>query len=202
MAKIRFHLPNPVQTIRDMYDELPPDGRMYIAVDPGVTGAMAFVPSPRAQDPIVVDLPVLQTKVKQRTRTTFNFHTLAKYLDPVVDNLKRSLFILERGQPRPEDTPITAFSVGCSYNMWHLYLAAFAIPMEEIMPSVWKGKMGLLGKEKDASRALAMKIFPGACHYIEYAGDHNRAEALLLAEVIRRRDTGVEAVAKSKKRKR
>jgi crossover junction endodeoxyribonuclease RuvC len=46
--------------------------------------------------------------------------------------------------------------------------------------------MGLQGKNKDASRAMAMRLWPGLREQLELKKHDGRAEALLLAEYLRR----------------
>jgi crossover junction endodeoxyribonuclease RuvC len=48
-----------------------------------------------------------------------------------------------------------------------------------VTPGVWKRHAGLIGKEKDASRELAARLYPQAT--LNLKKHHGRADALLLA---------------------
>jgi crossover junction endodeoxyribonuclease RuvC len=69
--------------------------------------------------------------------------------------------------------------------MWPLFLASKGSYVEEVVPTVWKKAMGLAGKDKEAARLKACGLFPHAG--LSLKKDHNRAEALLLADYLRRR---------------
>lgn len=103
------------------------------------------------------------------------------------------------------NSTLVAYKTGIGYGMWPLFLAKCGYPVESIMPNIWKPAMGLgrraktgnSGKDsaaaKEASRAMALRLFPRAD--ILRKSDHDRAEALLLAEYMRRRWHG-ESTAK------
>ncbi len=196
----RFRPKDAVQEIRDLYGELKPGETMWLGIDPGMTGAIAFLPPRKNLCPVILDIPTFtkvtkskKTKSGKKSRTEFDVYTLARLLDPVIDFVEKEIVTivgLERTGPRPEDTPLVGFSMGMGYGLWHLYFAGFAIRLEEIAPNYWKTKMRLIGQEKDASRARAMRLFPQACHYLAAKGDHNRAEALLIAEALRQMEEG------------
>jgi hypothetical protein len=50
-----------------------------------------------------------------------------------------------------------------------------------VRPSVWKPKVGVTS-DKQTSLALARALFPMAADQLKRQKDHNRAEALLIAE--------------------
>lgn len=185
----RFHNLDPVSELQLMLSRLTANGKLFVGIDPGITGAFGFVPSDGSSDPFAVDMPVIAAEVKSTIvgkrkmvkRHTFDDAAITAVLDPLIDERARVFIALERGQPRPEDGSKVAFMVGCAYRMWQLYFTAFALSYEEIMPAVWKKAMGLGGKDKNASRALAVKLCPATAPYLRAVGDHNRAEAILLA---------------------
>ncbi len=81
-------------------------------------------------------------------------------------------------------TALTGYKVGLGFGMWPLFLASKRFAVDIIEPSVWKQAMGLAGKDKNASRSKALSLFPDAD--IKLVKYHNRAEALLLCEYLRR----------------
>jgi Holliday junction resolvasome RuvABC endonuclease subunit len=71
--------------------------------------------------------------------------------------------------------------------MWGLFFAEKEWPCETYHPGSWKKLMGL-SKDKEQVRAKAQQMFPTA--ELDRKKDHNRAEALLLAEMHRRKLAG------------
>ncbi|MDO8605136.1 MAG: hypothetical protein Q7R40_01240, partial [Phaeospirillum sp.] len=57
-------------------------------------------------------------------------------------------------------------------------------------PGVWKRTLGLLKADKAASRARAVELYPEVAGRLTRVKDHGRAEALLLAEWLRRSRAG------------
>ena len=51
-----------------------------------------------------------------------------------------------------------------------------------VQPQTWKRHFGLLGKPKAASMDTARGLFPSIGHDLKRVKDHNRAEALLIAQ--------------------
>lgn len=194
----RFHLPDPAEHLKKMLEQLVDNDLMFVGIDPGMSGAIAFLP-PRKFDPFMVDIPTLTHEVKttkkgkqvKGKRSTYDYSAIAALLDPLIDNSHKVIIALERGQPRWQDTPKTAFSIAMGYGMWQLYFTAFGLSWDEYMPAVWKRKMKLPGGDnKDASRTLAKRLFPKAGKFLTCVGDHDRAEALILAAFSQRERAG------------
>jgi hypothetical protein len=60
-------------------------------------------------------------------------------------------------------------------------IATLGLSFELVRPAKWKKTMGLTD-EKGMARAKAVQMFPNVGHLLSRVKDHNRAEALLLAE--------------------
>jgi crossover junction endodeoxyribonuclease RuvC len=73
-----------------------------------------------------------------------------------------------------------SFRFGVAYGAVLGILGALTVPFHLVSPTVWK-KHFHLSKDKDASRALALRRFPACAQHFERKKDHNRAEAALLA---------------------
>ena len=54
------------------------------------------------------------------------------------------------------------------------------IPFQEVRPSKWKPALNLSG-DKNASREMAMQLWPDQAHLFKRVKDDGRAEAALLA---------------------
>ena len=141
---------------------------LIIGIDPGVTGAVAFL----GFDTVVHDMPP-------------NPRDLAELLFPFD---RRDRAIVEQAQAMPKQGVSSTFKTGYGYGVIIGVLASLGIPYETVTPSVWKRAMGLQGKDKDASRSLARCYWPDAP--LSRVKDHGRAEALLIAEYGRRKHEG------------
>lgn len=77
--------------------------------------------------------------------------------------------------------------VGSITQTWLVYggIVATALtldcPVEIVSPLKWKRALGLIGQDKEASRAKALKLYPSLADQLKRKKDHNRAEAVLLA---------------------
>ena len=178
------------QIVETFFEESDPRLSVYVGIDPGSEGAIAFL---CGRHHAVIDMPVIKETLTKKTkggnkatRTIYDPSLITTVFSLVRENRHRATVCLEKSSPRPTDGVITAFSVGTGFGMWPLFLHSQGIRLEQdlFVPAVWKRKMALIGKDKEASRALAQRLWPGAP--LTRKGDHNRAEALLIAEVGRR----------------
>jgi hypothetical protein len=55
------------------------------------------------------------------------------------------------------------------------------LEVHAVQPQKWKAFVGLTGKDKDASLAMAARLYPSAEPLLKRKKDHGRAEALLVA---------------------
>lgn len=167
--------------------------QVIISVDPGLEGAMAFVSH---LEYLVVDIPVTKVNKKNAYDEARIWEYLSVFLTD--DGLRqRTFFVIEQATPggggsfgrvkkpcslckrKPSDTPVTAFRVAWGCAMYQLLMVAFDVRRGYANPAAWKKHAGLIGKDKEASRLLAQKLFPEAD--LKCKGHHNRAEALLMA---------------------
>jgi len=151
--------------------------RVFIGVDPGLSGAIAFLRYDRVT---VRDMPVLTAINNSRNEKDVDALVLYEMLKDGVLSWEQPVVVLEKTQPM-KDSAMTAFSMGMS-RMAVLAAAAIAeIPIVHVTPQVWKKHFGLLKCSKDASRTLVMERFPSLRDELRYKKDHNRAESVLIA---------------------
>lgn len=199
----RFHVADPRLALEEMFGALLPGDTVYVGIDPGKEGSIAFVPTNRKIEPVILDMPLIKDKVKttkkgktvDSVRTEFAYAEIAEWMQPAIESNDRVMFALERGQPMNKgggpvcpvchrsraESAKTGFAVGLGYGMWQLFFAVCGFAYQEFMPAVWKKAAGLSGKSKDVSRKLASQRLPRAMKYFTAKSDHNRAEAALLA---------------------
>jgi crossover junction endodeoxyribonuclease RuvC len=79
------------------------------------------------------------------------------------------------------------FTMGRGLGTWEGVLAGLGIPYELVTPQRWKkALMDGMGKDKDASRLQAIRLFPAIAGQLARKKDDGRADALLIAEYGRR----------------
>ena len=151
----------------------------WVGIDPGSTGCVAVIDKGAVT---FHDTPTLQVKGRRVIHT-------GKCADILLDLPADSLVMIERSQPMPKNGSIACFGLGYSFGVWVGILSAAGFKWLLVRPQEWK-KM-LLPKDrqpgdKDGSRAVAIELYPLAEYQLERVKDHNRAEALLIAEYGRR----------------
>jgi hypothetical protein len=140
--------------------EHPPIGlekwRPILGIDPGVTGGIAFLLSSGAIEAGDVDTLVRRIR-NQRPR----------------------LAIVERAQAMPKQGVSSTFKYGTAFGALCAVTALLEIPTHLVTPAKWKKHFNL-DSDKEKSRALAIRLWPG-CRLFERKKDHGRAEAALIA---------------------
>jgi len=88
---------------------------------------------------------------------------------------------LENVWSMPKEGVSSAFRFGRAVGALQATLGCAEIPYVLIAPAVWKRFYNLIGKNKEASRLLAIQRYPVAASHLQRKKDHQRSEALLLA---------------------
>jgi hypothetical protein len=151
--------------------------RVTFGIDPGLTGAIAVLADGEVER--IIDMPTMQAG----TFREVDAGLLAAYLRGARQRHPGAYFsaCLERVGARPGDGGTSAFRFGEGFGKVKSVLEVMCIPFVMPVPAQWKRYYGLIGKEKDESRQLALKRFPCAAHRLQRKKDHGRAEAALLA---------------------
>jgi crossover junction endodeoxyribonuclease RuvC len=161
------------------------DAVRTIGIDPGGTGALAFLTLDADGRPTnleIVDMPV--GKVGKRTRV--DVYALAREIDARMkdeDGQPGEPFdvaMIEQGGVRPLNGRVGAGTFWMGVGALHGVLAANFIPIETCVPRAWRSALRVTG-DKDASRLRASAIFPRWAALWSRAKDHGRAEAALIA---------------------
>jgi crossover junction endodeoxyribonuclease RuvC len=147
---------------------------IYLAFDPGVTGAFAVLDS---SGEACYDIPVMDAK--GYVGREIDGAELADMLRSIVAYHPAEA-ILERTSAMPGQGVASMFSMGVSRGVILGVLGALRISVREVEPRAWKKQLGLTGKDKDASLEMARLLFPSQRWRLTRKKDHNRAEALLL----------------------
>ncbi|MFZ2125384.1 MAG: hypothetical protein WAV01_02045 [Candidatus Saccharimonadales bacterium] len=159
---------------------------IYVGIDPGLTGAIAAIDH-NGKVVMVKDLTTnlsggKTAKVKMQISAAAlrdDCHELMQKYDVV-------MAAVERVTAMPGQGVAGVFSLGDTYGCIRAVLAVLIVPSEFPTPAVWKRAMSL-DSDKERSRAMAIQLFPDSVEFFRRKKDHNRAEALLLAEWLRRK---------------
>lgn len=151
--------------------------RVTFGIDPGLSGAVVALVD--GEPWRILDMPVLTRGDWKEVHA----QTLSGFLRGIRANHPGAYFsaCLERVGARPGDGGTSAFRFGEGFGKVKAVLECLDIPYVMPVPAQWKRYYGLLGKEKDESRLLALARFPSAATDLARKKDHGRAEALLLA---------------------
>jgi len=160
---------------------------IYLGIDPGMDGAAAVIDGENVQ---FFDTPTLDVGGGKKNKRTYDVTAMADYLNRFGDSdsdlaINHVVCGIESVHSMPEQGVASSFAFGVGFGMWLGILAALKIPYTLITPQRWKKvMMDGMGKEKDASRIVAMRLFPSSDLHLKK--HHGRADALLIAEFCRR----------------
>jgi crossover junction endodeoxyribonuclease RuvC len=143
---------------------------MIVGVDPGLTGAVGIL----ADDGKLVDvwdLPVNDGEVSASQLA----------LAEGWGEMAPSAVVIERVSTRPGEGGARALKIGTNYGVLLGVFGGLMLPIRLVTPAKWKKDMGL-SPDKNASRALASRLWPTHADKFRRVKDDGRAEAALIAE--------------------
>lgn len=150
----------------------------YIGIDPGVTGAIAWLHKRHdGFDIEIFDMP-LQTKIiGKKARHEIDAFEMTRIIQSFGGS---PICIIEKVHSMPRQGVVSSFGFGASYGMAVGVAAASRLPIHLVSPNKWKRALGLTS-EKSESIALAKQLYPQSTEFLTRKKDDGRAEALLLA---------------------
>lgn len=154
---------------------------IHIGIDIGLTGAIAAIDA--AGHSRVFDLATVSSDAGNR----LDGRALILALRELCPHPHPGIVIAEDIRPRPDDSKghgNTMHSQGSLMRSRGIVECACDIarlPIIWVQPATWKKRFGLLKKDKDESRQVALRLMPARKADLARKKDHNRAEALLLA---------------------
>ena len=124
-----------------------------IGIDPGLSGAIVIMEN---NTPVAwYRLPTMKTGWANRV----NAPALAAIIRPSIYGEEIKAYVELVGS-MPGQGVASMFSFGHSAGVIQGVLGAFEIPVVMVTPSQWKKRASLTGKDKDASRTLAIQTWP------------------------------------------
>lgn len=173
---------------------------IFIGVDPGKSGAIAAIKSDR-EIIILKDYPGdVHGCVNLVNKIIAECPFIPELRQPIGKYLQGAI---ERAQSMPGQGVTSMFNYGCNYGDWRGCFAQAGIPFEHPTPQMWrKGLITTIGTAKNPSMDAARRLFPSAELYGPRGGAKDgRAEALLIAEWLRRLHVSTAPEKKKRRRK-
>jgi hypothetical protein len=137
--------------------------RPILGCDPGLRGAIAFLYDDGRID--VLDIPTVDGSVD---------------VDALVRRVRGHaprIAIIEKAQAMPKQGVVSVFKYGTAFGALCAVTALCEIPTHLVSPAKWK-RYFALDSDKEKSRALAIRLWPGTGLF-ERKRDHGRSEAAL-----------------------
>jgi len=149
-----------------------------VGIDPGLTGAIAFVDSRGTCS--IEDMPTVELPGDGLVTRRVDGLKLAQLLRQFVPAGHACQVVLEQVQTMGDKNNAvqTQGSLMRTLGAIEATLEVLRMPTTMVHPKTWKKRFGL-GSEKGKSLEVARQLYPSAP--LELAKHHNRAEALLLA---------------------
>lgn len=168
---------------------------VYVGIDLGLSGAISIL---REDGSIkVIDIPTREVSFmkndKPKIRREIEEPELLKILFAELTNETGTIHIcMERVSSRPKEGTTSAFRFGEVTGTVKTAVVALKVlsgldvKWYKVFPSVWKRTFDLIGTDKTASLELARTKYPAlAKTFLKRKKDHNRGDAILLAEYIK-----------------
>ena len=152
-----------------------------LAIDPGVNGAFAVL----GQTGEFVDMGELPRFFKALS---------AVELGSVFSMHKPELMVIEKVASRPGQGVVSVFTFGCAYGVCIGVAGCSDVPVSFVTPSRWKLHFRLTGLPKDASRELAIRLYPAVANMLGLKKHVGRADALLLARFAHDTEAGAKFI--------
>jgi crossover junction endodeoxyribonuclease RuvC len=152
-----------------------------IAIDPGVNGAYAVL----GRQGEFVDMNELPRFKKALS---------AVELASIFSMHRPELAVIEKVASMPGQGVASVFTFGTAYGVCIGVAGGSDVPVSFVTPGRWKAHFRLLGQPKDASRELAIRLYPAVAKMLGLKKHHGRADALLLARFALDTETGAKFV--------
>ena len=149
---------------------------IILGIDPGLSGAMAFLDTDTGMI-AVEDMPTVEVKRNNKLKREVSPQLVAAII------IKRHVgaAYLEKVNAMAGQGVSSVFSFGRSAGIMEGVLAAFDIPTTLVTPQTWQKAMGVRDG-KDGSRERAMQLFPASAELFQRKKDDGRSDAALIAK--------------------
>ncbi len=149
---------------------------IYLGIDPGLFGAMAFF-DPEKGHLSIIDMPTVEVERGGKKKRELSPQMMASMIRLAEGDLTA---VVERVGAMPGQGVSSVFSFGRSLGMVEGVLAGLNIRTTLIPPQVWQKAAGVRGG-KEASRQRAAELFPAYANLFARKKDDGRADAACMA---------------------
>jgi crossover junction endodeoxyribonuclease RuvC len=160
-----------------------------VGVDPGLSGALAFLDPNNPSTIETADIPVHVLARGGKTKREIDIVELIRLL--ATRHLTHAF--VEQVSSMPGQGLSSTFSFGKTYGAILGVVASRSIPLTLVPSLRWKRALHV-PKAKDGARARASQLLPEAAHQWRLRKDHGKAEAALIALYGARQLSGTAAV--------
>lgn len=161
---------------------------MMLGIDPGLSGALALLDTDGGLVK-VWDVPTMARSSGKGNE--INGYILADIFSEVKEiglaMGHKIEVMIEAVGPMPTDSRPAAFKFGETCGVLRGVICANFLTLHFTRPQQWKKYQGLIKKDKNASRSLAMQKWPESRDQFARVKDADRAEAALVADFGRSR---------------
>ena len=161
-----------------------------IAIDPGLSGAIALLSDPDTVEKIW-DMPVMEAT--HGKGNIVNPYLLADILKEAIELGAKDVYI-EQVSSMPNQGVASTFKFGVGFGVLQGVVACLDLPILLVTPQKWKGYHKLLRKDvrfalqrdptdlelKDAARIMAIKFFPDQYENLKLKKHNGRADAVMI----------------------
>lgn len=140
----------------------------YLGIDPGASGALAFIFTAAPDMVSVEDMPLADGKV------------CVPQIAEMLRQMRPDVAFMEQTAARPGQGVTSMYNFGRSCGKVEGAVLTLGIPLHFITPVKWK-KHFALTSDKEKSRALALRLWPARSELFARKKDDGRAEAALIA---------------------
>lgn len=150
-----------------------------LGCDPGQSGAIAAIRD--GQVVALHDMPVM-ARLHGKGQQVNASELASMLLEIRAAERCPMVMYLEAVSSRPGQGVSSMFRFGESVGVVLGVAGTLQIPVRWIGPAIWKRRAGLTGKDKDASRTLAIQRHPEVADMLKRKKDNGRADAICIAE--------------------
>ena len=149
---------------------------LRLGIDPGQTGAIAAFDGTRIVG--LIDMPTM-TRLHGSGRQVDPYTLATEVLDLCAG--RNATAVIEAVSAMPGQGVSSMFRFGESVGVVLGVLGALQMPVRWVTPQRWKKAAGIVGKDKDAARSLAIQLHPEVAEMLKRKKDVGRADAALIA---------------------
>lgn len=157
--------------------------KVILGIDPGLSGALAWVGFSGLSDPILLDaadMPTVSVVSGKSKRQELNLQALSDLMQHPAIPFPDAVWI-EKVNAMPGQGVTSMFRFGQAFGAAAGVAAGLGLPTKYVRPQEWQKPFGIRGGDKDRSRLIASQLFPKRADLFKRKKDNGRSDAALIA---------------------